>query len=126
MSGELQFDEETSRKVEALYLTPDVVAQRYQTLKALELHEGEHVLDIGSGPGLLAYDMAVTVGHNGRVCGIDISEDMLAMSRRRCTQQSWAEFRKADATKLPYPEDTCPALFLRNFATLVSGSAIAM
>ena len=59
MSGGLQFDEETSRKVEALYLTPDVVAQRCQVLKALQLREGERVLDIGLGPGLLAYDLSL-------------------------------------------------------------------
>jgi ubiquinone/menaquinone biosynthesis C-methylase UbiE len=109
MSQGLQFDEETTRKVEALYLTPDVVAQRYHTLKAVELKEGEHVLDIGSGPGLLAHDMAVAVGQNGRLCGIDISEDMLAMSRTRCSEQPWTEFRKADATKLPYPDDSFDA-----------------
>jgi arsenite methyltransferase len=84
MSGGQQFNEETSRKVEALYLTPDVVAQRCQVLKTLELREDERVLDVGSGPGLLAYDMAASVGRDGRVCGIDISEDMLKMSRRRC------------------------------------------
>jgi len=49
MSNGLQFDEDTSRKVEALYLTPDVVAQRGRVLRALELREGERVLDIGSG-----------------------------------------------------------------------------
>jgi hypothetical protein len=40
MSGGLQFDEATSRKVEVLYQTPDVVAQRCQVLKALELKAG--------------------------------------------------------------------------------------
>ena len=99
MSSGLQFDEATSRKIEALYLTPDVVAQRCQVLKALELKQGERVLDIGSGPGLLAYDIAASVGREGRVCGIDISEDMLTMSRRRCGDQSWTEFQRADATK---------------------------
>ena len=69
MSSGLQFDEEISRKVESLYMTPDVVAQRHQVLKALALREDERVLDIGSGPGLLAYDMAVSVGRSGRVCG---------------------------------------------------------
>ena len=109
MSGGLQFDEETSRKVEALYLTPDVVAQRCQVLKALQLREGERVLDIGSGPGLLAYDMAASVGRDGRVCGIDISEDMLAMSRKRCANQPWTEYQRADATKLPYPDNSFDA-----------------
>jgi len=109
MSSGLQFDEATSRKVEALYLTPHVVAQRCQVLKALELKQGERVLDIGSGPGLLAYDIAASVGREGRVCGIDISEDMLTMSRRRCGDQSWTDFRRADATKLPYPDDSFDA-----------------
>ena len=109
MSNGLQFDEETSRKVEALYLTPDVVAQRGRVLGALELTEGERVLDIGSGPGLLANEMAALVGRNGRVCGIDISEDMLTMSRKRCADQPWTEFQRADATKLPYPADSFDA-----------------
>ena len=104
MSGGLQFDELTSRKIEALYLTPDVVAQRSQVLKALALRRGEHVLDVGSGPGLLAHEMASSVGRDGGVRGIDISEDMLAMSRRRCANQPWTAFQKADATQLPYPD----------------------
>jgi arsenite methyltransferase len=109
MSSPLQFDEETSRKVELLYLTSDVVAQRCQVLKALQLREGERVLDIGSGPGLLAYDMAASVGPGGRVCGIDISEDMLTMSRRRCADQPWTEYQRADATNLPYPDNSFDA-----------------
>jgi arsenite methyltransferase len=104
MSNGLQFDEEISRKVESLYMTPDVVAQRRQVLKALALREGERVLDIGTGPGLLAYDMAASVSRNGRVCGIDISDDMLIMSRRRCADQPWTEFKRGDATNLPYPD----------------------
>jgi SAM-dependent methyltransferase len=110
MSDGLQFDEAISRKVEALYLTPDVVAQRCQVLKALELKQGERVLDIGSGPGLLAYDIAASVGHKGRVCGIDISDDMLTMSRKRCVSQPWTDFQTADATKLPYLDDSFDAV----------------
>jgi Methyltransferase domain len=103
MSGGLQFDEETSRKVETIYLTPDVVAQRSGVLKALELRKGERVLDIGSGPGLLAYDIATLVGRDGHVCGIDISEAMLTMSRKRCADLRWAEFQRADATTCLIP-----------------------
>jgi arsenite methyltransferase len=109
MSGGLQFDEETSRKVEAVYQTPDVIAQRRQVLKALDLRAGEQVLDIGSGPGLLAYEMAVSVRQGGRVCGIDTSEDMLTMSRKRCTDKFWTEFKKADAAKLPYSDSSFDA-----------------
>jgi ubiquinone/menaquinone biosynthesis C-methylase UbiE len=109
MSGGIQFDEEVSRKIEAVYMTPDVVAQRCAVLKALDLREGEKVLDIGSGPGLLALDMAAAVGPAGRVCGIDLSESMLAMSRKRCAGQPWTEFQQGDATKLPAADDSFDA-----------------
>jgi arsenite methyltransferase len=110
MTGSTQlFDEETARKVEAVYLTPDVVAQRNATLEALQPAAGERVLDIGSGPGLLAYDMAATAGAEGRVCGIDTSQPMLAMSAKRCAGQPWAEFKQADATQLPYPDGSFDA-----------------
>lgn len=96
----MEFDAEMSRKIEALYVTPEVVAQRRQVLQALDLAPGEKVLDIGSEPGLLAHDMATAVGRNGRTCGIDVSPAMVAMSGKRCAEQPWAEFRTTDAAKL--------------------------
>ena len=108
MSG-TRFDEETSRRVEAVYLTPDVVAQRKQVLEALKPAAGEHVLDIGSGPGLLAYDIAAAVGPRGRLQGIDASSAMVTMSSKRCAGQPWVEFRTADAAQLPYPDHSFDA-----------------
>src|SRR5580692_5893346 len=98
-----------SRKVEALYLAPDVVAQRERVLQALALTTDEEVLDIGSGPGLLAYAMAEAVGPKGKVCGIDVSGAMVAMAKKRCCDQAWTDFRKAEATQLPYPDDSFDA-----------------
>ena len=107
--SQIRFDEDLSRKVERIYTTPDVLAQRRQVMQSLNLTRGEHVLDIGSGPGLLAYDMALAVGPQGRVCGIDLSAAMIAMSAKRCADQPWVEFQTADAMELPYPDDTFDA-----------------
>ena len=104
MSAGLQFDEETSRRVEAIYSTPDVVAQREAVLRALELRPGERVLDVGSGPGFLTADMAVAVGDSGRACGIDISEGMVSISRRRCSNLANVDFRVGTATRLSFPD----------------------
>lgn len=104
MSERLQFGEELARKVEATYLTPDVVVQRQEVLKVLELRPGERVLDIGSGPGLLALEMGLAVGPSGRVSGIDNSESMVAMSRRRCSGNAQIEFQVGDAMRLPFPD----------------------
>ncbi len=93
-----------SRKIEALYVTPEVIAQRRQVLDALQLAGGEHVIDVGSGPGMLSSEMAAEVGAGGHVCGVDASDAMVAMAVRRCAAQPWAEFRTGEATKLPYTD----------------------
>jgi len=77
------FDDTASQRLEAVYLTPDIVRQRKEVLAALTLRPGERVLDVGSGPGLLMADMADVVGPEGHVSDIDVSDSMLALSRRR-------------------------------------------
>ncbi len=79
MSTGLEFDAAGARRVEKVYLTSDVVAQRGAVLEAPALEAGGRVLDIGSGPGLLVRDMAEAVGAEGRVRGVDLSADMLAL-----------------------------------------------
>ncbi|MFQ5954187.1 MAG: methyltransferase domain-containing protein [Kiloniellales bacterium] len=100
MGGGLQYDEKASRRVEAIYSTPDVVATRNAVLETLALRRGEQVLDIGSGPGYLAYDMARSVGPEGRVLGIDVSPDMLELSRRRCEGCANVDFKETEGAKL--------------------------
>jgi SAM-dependent methyltransferase len=100
----LQFDEDASRRVEAMYMTPDVVEQRGAVRAALALERGEHVLDIGSGPGLLACEMAAEVGTLGSIEGVDPSESMLALARGRGSTEDAAGIRfvAGDACALPF------------------------
>ena len=102
----LQFDEDAARQVEATYSTQDVIEQRRATRAVLALQPGEHVLDIGSGPGFLAEEMAAEVGPDGRSCGIDPSESMLAMARRR---EAPVEYAAGDAVALPFGDETFDA-----------------
>jgi SAM-dependent methyltransferase len=106
MSTTLQFDEEASRRAQAIYGTPDFVEQRRATRAALALGLGENVLDIGSGPGLLAFEMAAEVGSAGSVDGIDPSESMLALARQRRPPEAVGEIRfvAGDARALPFGE----------------------
>ena len=77
MSTTLQFDDDASRRIEAIYSTPDVVAQRQAVLLVLQAKPGERVLDIGAGPGFLAAELAAAVAPDGAVIGTDISETCL-------------------------------------------------
>jgi arsenite methyltransferase len=102
----LQFDEKQAKQVETTYMTPDVVEQRRATRALLALQPGEKVLDIGSGPGFLADEMAAEVGPEGAVHGVDPSESMLAIARRR---ESSAQYALGDAVSLPFEDETFDA-----------------
>jgi len=100
----LEYDDEATQQLLALYVTPDVVAQRKDFLRALGLRPGERVLDVGSGPGFLANEIAQAVGNSGIVCGVDISEPLLEVARSRGEDKYGIEFRYGDATQLPYQD----------------------
>jgi arsenite methyltransferase len=78
---------------------------------ALGLRPGERVLDIGSGPGLLACEMAEDVGASGSVDGVDPSESMLAIARRRAAglAEGAPTFVPGDAASLPFSDGTFDA-----------------
>lgn len=99
--SQIVFDTAAGKAMEATYLTPDLVYQRARVLDLLAPVPGEQIVDVGVGPGLLAYDLARLVGESGRVLGLDISPDMLAMARRRLEPLPQVELAQGEATALP-------------------------
>jgi arsenite methyltransferase len=102
LNGQAKFDQKAAKGIEAMYQTPDVVAQRRAVLAELDLKRGERVLDIGVGPGLLLEEIAAAIGPEGIAHGIDLSPDMVAMTEARCAHRNWVRVEVADATSLPF------------------------
>jgi len=100
----IEFDDKESRRVEAIYLYPDIVEQRARVLAALDLRLGERAVDLGCGPGLLALDMASQVGPSGAIRCIDASESMVALAQRRLHGLAHVEVRAGDVAALPYAD----------------------
>lgn len=100
--GTLEYDDDASRRLLAVYTTPDVVAQREVFARAVSPRVGERVLDIGSGPGFLASILAEAVGPAGSITGVDISEPLNEAARAHCSHQDWVEILHGDAAKLPF------------------------
>jgi ubiquinone/menaquinone biosynthesis C-methylase UbiE len=103
-SAEEQFDEQASRTLTAIYLTPDVVAQREKVMALFTPQPGEHALDIGCGPGLTTEALARAVGAQGSVLGIDIAPPMLDSARKQCAGLPQVGFERADVIRLPYED----------------------
>ncbi len=54
---------------------------------------------------MLAAEIAAAAGPTGRVCGIDISDSMLALARARMpANQAPVELRHGEAVRIPYPD----------------------
>ncbi|MES2895937.1 MAG: methyltransferase domain-containing protein [Pseudomonadota bacterium] len=102
--SQLTFDAASAKAVEAIYMTPDVVAQRARVIDLLAPTPGERLLDVGVGPGLLALDLARLVGESGRLVGLDLAPAMVAAAAERLAGVSHAEIRIGDAADLDLPD----------------------
>src|SRR3972149_685579 len=73
-----------------------------------ELHEGEVVLDLGSGGGIDVLLSARRVGPTGKAYGLDMTDEMLELARenQRKAGVTNVEFLKGEMEEMPLPEGT--------------------
>jgi len=79
----LRYDSAASARLERAYTTADVQVQRDEVRRSLAARPGENILDLGSGPGILACELAAEVGASGRIVALDVSAEMNAIASRR-------------------------------------------
>jgi arsenite methyltransferase len=108
-----------------------------------ELHEGETVLDLGSGGGIDVLLSAKRVGPTGKAYGLDMTEEMLHLARANAAEAgaSNVEFLKGQIEAIPLPAETVdvvisncvvnlstdkPAVFSETFRVLKPGGRIGI
>jgi len=71
----------------------------------IDLHEGQTVLDLGSGGGIDVLLSARRVGPTGQAIGLDMTEEMLALARRHAAEAgvSNVTFLKGEMEAMPLP-----------------------
>jgi SAM-dependent methyltransferase len=99
--AQLEFDEQTSKRIEAAYASRDVLRRRKLVRDAIGAEPGERVLDVGCGPGFYVAELLDEVGPEGGVVGVDGSDSILALAAHRTAGNANVEFHHADATALP-------------------------
>lgn len=74
----------------------------------IDLHEGETVLDLGSGGGIDVLLSARRVGATGKVYGLDMTDEMLDLARDNQHKAGVGnvEFLKGDIQAIPLPSNS--------------------
>jgi ubiquinone/menaquinone biosynthesis C-methylase UbiE len=73
-----------------------------------QLQAGETVLDLGSGGGIDVLLSAKRVGPTGKVCGLDMTDEMLALARENQKKSGITnvEFLKGAIENIPLPDNS--------------------
>jgi demethylmenaquinone methyltransferase/2-methoxy-6-polyprenyl-1,4-benzoquinol methylase len=106
------------------------VHHRWRTRAVDRAHvgPGSRVLDVATGTGDLAVELAKRVAPGGEVVGSDFSEGMLERARKKALPAgAQVRFEWGDALELPYADDSFDAATagfgVRNFSDLGQGLA---
>jgi arsenite methyltransferase len=112
-------------------------------LAVADLHEGERVLDLGSGGGIDVLLSARRVGPSGRAYGLDMTDEMLALARANAekAEATNVEFLRGNIEAIPLPaaavdvvisncvinlSDDKPAVFREMFRVLAPGGRVGV
>jgi ubiquinone/menaquinone biosynthesis C-methylase UbiE len=93
---------------------PHPFITRERLREILEPRPGEHVLEVGPGTGYYALPMASWLAPEGLLDVVDLQQEMLDHTSRRAREQGIANIvpTRADATSLPYPDQSFDAAYL--------------
>ena len=93
-----------------------------------DLHEGETVLDLGSGAGADVLISARRVGASGRAIGLDMTDEMLELARANAAQAGVGnvEFVKGYIEDIPLPDASVDVVISNCVINLAGDKAKAL
>jgi len=122
---------ESYGKISKFYAAVEGIAEkglRKKGLKLLAVQEGEMVLEIGFGTGFTLCELAKSVGETGKVYGIDVTPQMVEITRKRLEKEALidrAEIYEEDARNMPFDDNLFDAFYTASTLELFDAPEIA-
>ncbi len=101
---------------------------REKGLELLDVQKGEVVLEIGFGTGCSLVEIAKSVGETGKVYGIDLTPEMVKLSKERLEKEGLeekAELQEGNARKMSYRDNMFDAVYMASTLELFDTPDIA-
>ena len=100
----MEFSSEIGAVQRRMAQTQEGVGRRKATFEALNVAVGQQILDVGCGGGHLLRDLALSVGSDGRVVGLDPSDQQITAATNYCQGLDNVSFSKDSATALSFSD----------------------
>lgn len=82
------------------------------TLRHVDVREGDHVIDVACGTGIVGRLVAEKVGKSGSVVGIDLNAGMIEVAQQHSpVTDASVEWRQGDVTALPFEDASFDTAF---------------
>jgi ubiquinone/menaquinone biosynthesis C-methylase UbiE len=93
---------------------PHPFITRERLREALDPRPGERLLEVGPGTGYYALPVAGWLGSEGSLDILDLQQEMLDHTMRRAAEEGVGQIAptRADATAMPYPDDSFDGAYL--------------
>ena len=106
----MEFSSEIGAVQRRMAQTQEGVGRRKATFEALNIAVGQQVLDVGCGGGHLLRDLALSVGTEGRVVGLDPSNQQIEAAKEHCQDLGNVAFSQDSATELSFADGEFDAI----------------
>jgi len=83
-------------------------AWRTDVMKRMDVQKGDHALDVCCGTGDWTMALADSVGEEGKVVGLDFSQNMLSVgeAKKKELEKDFVSFIHGDAMNLPFEDNS--------------------
>jgi ubiquinone/menaquinone biosynthesis C-methylase UbiE len=96
-------------------------------IEAADPRPGERVLDLGCGTGIVARQVAPRVEATGKVTGLDVSPNMLAVAKVAADREGLTiGWREGNAERLPFPDNSFDLVLCQFALMFVTNKAVAL
>ena len=117
----MDFDQNLGELQRKVAQSQEGVGRRKLIYESLGVESGQSILDLGCGGGYQARILALAIGSEGRVVGVDPSLKQLEVAREYCSDLDNVEFTQDSGTDLSFDDETFDSATSTNVLDYIDG-----